>query len=76
MLEHAISVTMSLTAAMYQTPRHRQALFSICLDERMIKRAAGKVMTHILREMSAKHEPKREDFETLVRDVAQLSQED
>lgn len=76
MLVHAISVTMSMTAAMYQSRQHRQALFSICCDERMIKRAALKVMNHILREMAAKHEPNREEFDTLVREVAQLSRED
>lgn len=76
MLEHAISVTMSMTAAMYQSKQHKQALFSICCDERMIKRAARKVMGHVLREMTSKHEPKREEFDTLVRAVAQLSRED
>ena len=74
MLVHAISVTLSVAAAMYGGAG-RKSLFSICCNEPMLRMAARKLYMHILREMAADYEPKPGDFDRLVQEVIAIAKE-
>lgn len=75
MLTHAISVTLSLAAAMIATKRNMRALITVCADAKLTARAASLVMAQILRQMVTPEEPSSKDFDQLVQDVAALAKE-
>lgn len=74
MLIHAISVALSVAAAMYGGAG-RKSLFTICCNEPMLRMAARKLYTHILRELAADYEPKRGDFDRLVQEIIAVAKE-
>jgi organic hydroperoxide reductase OsmC/OhrA len=75
MLRHAISVTLSLAAAMIATRRNTQALITVCADVKLTERAARLVMSHMLRQMVWSEEPSSKDFDRLVQGVVSLAKE-
>lgn len=74
MLLHAISITLSVAAAMYGGAG-RKSLFTICCNEPLLRMAARKLYTHVLRQMAADYEPKREEFDRLVQEVIAIARE-